>query len=128
MRRYESLTLGFIVVFSHIILESDDLKVRNYKGGDDTSDHFEWMTATLHYAITKNFDVYVEGKNLTNSIVRSYLNGDRSLVWATAKPRARARAASAQATLPMVEVMRSAWPIAFEQAPKSVLRLARRVT
>ena len=38
--------------------------------------------ATLHYVITKNFDVYVEGKNLTNSIVRSYLNGDRSLVWA----------------------------------------------
>ncbi len=37
--------------------------------------------ATLHYAITKNFDAYVEGKNLTNSIVRSYLNGDRSLVW-----------------------------------------------
>ena len=40
------------------------------------------MTATLHYAIKKNFDVYVEGKNLTHSIVRSYLNGDRSLVWA----------------------------------------------
>ncbi len=26
--------------------------------------------------------MYVEGKDLTNLIVRSYLNGDRSLVWA----------------------------------------------
>ena len=38
--------------------------------------------ATLHYVITKNFHAYVKGKNLTNSMVRSYLNGDRSLVWA----------------------------------------------
>ena len=38
--------------------------------------------ATLRYVITKNFDAYVEGENLTNSFVRSYLNGDRSLVWA----------------------------------------------
>ena len=38
--------------------------------------------ATLHHVITNNFDAYVEGKNLTNSIVRSYLIGDRSLVWA----------------------------------------------
>ncbi len=45
-----------------------------------------------------------------------------------ARPLARARAASAQAILPMVEVMRLAWPIAFEQARKSVLRLPRRVT
>ena len=38
--------------------------------------------ATLHHVITKNFDAYVEGKNLTNSIVSSYLNVDRSRVWA----------------------------------------------
>jgi iron complex outermembrane receptor protein len=47
------------------------------------------MTATLHYAITKNFDVCVEGKNLTNSIVRSYLNGGRSLVCADGEATGR---------------------------------------
>ena len=43
---------------------------------------FRWMTASLHYKIYKEFQVYVEGKNLTNSIARTYLNGNPLLPWA----------------------------------------------
>lgn len=46
------------------------------------SDHFEWVTATLHYHVTPRLDTYVEGRNLTNSIARTYLNGNPNLVWA----------------------------------------------
>jgi iron complex outermembrane recepter protein len=43
---------------------------------------FQWLTATLHYKFTKEFQVYVEGKNLTDSVARSYLNGNPLLPWA----------------------------------------------
>ena len=45
------------------------------------SDAFTWLTASAHYRITKGFDVYVEGKNLTNAIARTYLNGNPLLPW-----------------------------------------------
>jgi outer membrane receptor protein involved in Fe transport len=40
------------------------------------------MTASLHYKFTKAFQIYVEGKNLTNSVARTYLNGNPLLPWA----------------------------------------------
>ncbi len=43
---------------------------------------FQWVTATLHYKFTKAFQVYVEGKNLTDSVARTYLNGNPLLPWA----------------------------------------------
>lgn len=43
---------------------------------------FNWVTAILHYKITNEFQVYVEGKNLTNSVARTYLNGNPLLPWA----------------------------------------------
>ncbi len=43
---------------------------------------FRWMTASLHYKFTKAFQIYVEGKNLTNSVARTYLNGNPLLPWA----------------------------------------------
>lgn len=46
------------------------------------SDPFSWVTASAHYRLLKGFDVYVEGKNLTNSIARTYLNGNPLLPWA----------------------------------------------
>jgi TonB-dependent receptor len=46
------------------------------------SSPFQWLTATLHYKITKEFQVYVEGKNLTDSVARTYLNGNPLLPWA----------------------------------------------
>jgi iron complex outermembrane receptor protein len=46
------------------------------------ADPFSWVTASAHYRIAKGFDVYVEGKNLTNSIARTYLNGNPLLPWA----------------------------------------------
>jgi len=36
----------------------------------------------LHYKFTKAFQVYVEGKNLTDSVARTYLNGNPLLPWA----------------------------------------------
>jgi iron complex outermembrane receptor protein len=46
------------------------------------SSPFQWLTATLHYKFTKEFQMYVEGKNLTDSVARSYLNGNPLLPWA----------------------------------------------
>jgi iron complex outermembrane recepter protein len=45
-------------------------------------DPFSWVTASAHYRLFKGFEVYVEGKNLTNAIARTYLNGNPLLPWA----------------------------------------------
>ena len=45
------------------------------------ADPFSWVTASAHYHVFKGFDVYVEGKNLTNAIARTYLNGNPLLPW-----------------------------------------------
>jgi len=44
---------------------------------------YDWVTATASFDITKEIKVYVEGRNLTNSIVRTYLNGDPNVIWAS---------------------------------------------
>jgi TonB-dependent receptor len=44
--------------------------------------HYDWVTATAAYNVTKQLRLYLEGKNLTNSIVRTYLNGNPYQVWA----------------------------------------------
>ena len=41
------------------------------------------MTATASYDITKQIKVYVEGRNLTNSIVRTNLGGNADVIWAS---------------------------------------------
>jgi TonB-dependent receptor len=46
------------------------------------ADPFSWVTASAHYKVFKGFDVYVEAKNLTNAIARTYLNGNPLLPWA----------------------------------------------
>jgi len=46
------------------------------------SDAFDWMTASVHYRFGDGFEAYVEGKNLTNSVVHTYLNGNPLLPWA----------------------------------------------
>ncbi len=45
------------------------------------ADSFSWLTASAHYRIYKGFEVYVEGKNLTNAIAHTYLNGNPLLPW-----------------------------------------------
>ena len=60
---------------------------------------FQWVTATLHYKFTKEFQVYVEGKNLTDSVARTYLNGNPLLPWAPGQTSVRARAAWARVQL-----------------------------
>jgi TonB-dependent receptor len=52
------------------------------------SDPFSWVTASAHYRFRKGyrylrgFEVYVEGRNLTDAVARSYLNGNPLLPWA----------------------------------------------
>ena len=46
------------------------------------ADPFSWVTASAHYKIYKGLEVYVEGKNLTDAIARTYLNGNPLLPWA----------------------------------------------
>ena len=46
------------------------------------ADPFSWVTASAHYKIYKGFEVYVEGKNLTDAVARTYLNGNPLLPWA----------------------------------------------
>ncbi len=43
---------------------------------------FNWVTASLHYHFGAGFEVYLEGKNLSNAIMRSYLNDNPLLPWA----------------------------------------------
>ncbi|MDI7775746.1 TonB-dependent receptor [Asticcacaulis sp. EMRT-3] len=40
-----------------------------------------WLNATASYAVTPRIKVYIEGKNLTNTIVRTFLNGDENAIW-----------------------------------------------
>ena len=46
------------------------------------SSPFQWLTASFHYKFTREFQVYLEGKNLTDSVARTYLNGNPLLPWA----------------------------------------------
>ena len=46
------------------------------------ADPFSWVTASVHFKFARGFEVYAEGKNLTNSIARTYLNGNPLLPWA----------------------------------------------
>jgi iron complex outermembrane recepter protein len=43
---------------------------------------FQWVTASAHFTVYNGLQVYVEGKNLTDSVARTYLNGNPSLPWA----------------------------------------------
>jgi iron complex outermembrane recepter protein len=45
-------------------------------------DPFNWLTASVRYKFVYGFEVYAQGKNLTNSIARTYLNGNPLLPWA----------------------------------------------
>lgn len=44
---------------------------------------YNWVTATASFDITKQVKVFLEGRNLTNAIVRTYLNGDPNIIWAS---------------------------------------------
>jgi iron complex outermembrane recepter protein len=43
---------------------------------------FQWVTASAHLTVYQGLQVYVEGKNLTDSVARTYLNGNPLLPWA----------------------------------------------
>ena len=43
---------------------------------------FNWVTASVHYRFAHGIEVYWEGRNLSNSIARTYLNGNPLLPWA----------------------------------------------
>lgn len=44
---------------------------------------YDWVTASASYNLTKRVRLYVEGKNLTNAIVRTYLNQNPYAIWAS---------------------------------------------
>ncbi|MBS0422734.1 MAG: TonB-dependent receptor [Proteobacteria bacterium] len=46
------------------------------------TDPFSWVTASVHWRAFAGLEVYVEGRNLTNAIARTYLNGNALLPWA----------------------------------------------
>jgi iron complex outermembrane recepter protein len=72
------------------------------------ADSFNWVTASAHYRIYKGFEVYVEGKNLTNAI--AHLPQRQSLVavgTGAARRRERQRHGSGlQRLRPLVRVRR----------------------
>ena len=51
-------------------------------GWPAVTDAFAWLTASVHYRFLNGFEVYVEGRNLTNAIARTYLDGNSLLPWA----------------------------------------------
>jgi TonB-dependent receptor len=52
-------------------------------GWSATSDAFSWVTAQVSYEFAKGFKVYLEGKNLTDAIARTYLNGRSDAIWSS---------------------------------------------
>jgi len=50
-------------------------------GWSNIADAFVWVTATASYEITKDVKIYVEGKNLTNSIFKSFANGRTDTIY-----------------------------------------------
>jgi TonB-dependent receptor len=62
----------------------------NLAGGDSTevtgwpaiSNSFTWVTASASYQLTKEIKLYVEGKNLTDSVAKTFLNGNPYAIWA----------------------------------------------
>jgi len=51
-------------------------------GWPAVADPFAWVTASAHYKVTKELQVFVEGRNLTDAVARTYLNGNPLLPWA----------------------------------------------
>ena len=64
---------------SYEFASGDSTEVRGWPA---IQDPFKWVTASAHYKVTNKIQVYVEGKNLTNSVARTYLNGNPLLPWA----------------------------------------------
>ncbi|MET3107796.1 iron complex outermembrane receptor protein [Oxalobacteraceae bacterium GrIS 1.18] len=46
-----------------------------------TADPFLWVTASASYEINKNFKVYVEGKNLSDAVYKSYLGNNHDEIY-----------------------------------------------
>ena len=40
-----------------------------------------WLNTTISYKVTPDIKIYLEGKNLTNTVVKSYLNGNPYAIW-----------------------------------------------
>jgi iron complex outermembrane receptor protein len=51
-----------------------------------TTQAFSWVTAQASYEILRGFKIYVEGKNLSNAIARTYLGGRSDAVWSFGSP------------------------------------------
>jgi TonB-dependent receptor len=62
----------------------------NLAGGNSTevtgwpaiSNSFTWVTASASYQLTKEIKLYCEGKNLTDSVAKTFLNGNPYAIWA----------------------------------------------
>lgn len=50
------------------------------------SSDYTWMTATASYQFTPNLKIYFEGRNLTNSIAKTYLDGNPYAIWSSGAP------------------------------------------
>jgi outer membrane receptor protein involved in Fe transport len=50
-------------------------------GMSNIADPFLWVTASASYEVNKNFKVYVEGKNLSDSVFKSYLGGYKNEIY-----------------------------------------------
>ena len=50
-------------------------------GMSNIADPFLWVTASASYEISKNLKVYIEGKNLSDAVYKSYLNGNHNEIY-----------------------------------------------
>ena len=50
-------------------------------GLSNIADPFLWVTASASYEINKNFKVYIEGKNLSDAVYKSYLGGNHDEIY-----------------------------------------------
>ncbi len=50
-------------------------------GWANIADSFVWLTATASYEVSRDLKIYIEGKNLSNSIFKSFANGRQDTIY-----------------------------------------------
>ncbi len=72
-----SSNISFDYASSYVALTSTEVP-----GMSSIADPFLWVTASASYEVCKNLKVYIEGKNLSDSVYKAYLGGNKDAIYA----------------------------------------------
>jgi outer membrane receptor protein involved in Fe transport len=71
-----SSNISFDYASSYVALTSTEVP-----GMSSIADPFLWVTASASYEVCKNLKVYIEGKNLSDSVYKAYLGGNKDAIY-----------------------------------------------